>query len=420
MPNAEIVAIGSELLLGQIVDTNSAWMAQRLSDLGIDLFFKTIVGDNPGRMKDVIGRALDRADLVITSGGLGPTRDDLTREIVAEVCGRKLVRDPALLEQIDRRFRRRNMIMTPNNERQADIPEGAIPVENPNGTAPSFIVEHEKGVVYALPGVPHEMKWLFENEVVPYARRKYDLSETLTYRVLKVTDMGESSVDDKIGRLIAESSNPTVGVLAHPGQVDVRIAAKASSREEAMKLIAPVEAEVRGLLGIHVFAVDHETMEDAVGRLLREKDRTVAVFEDMTAGLVAERLQRASRDYFLEGRVAPGERAVRRLLARSRRPEQADALLDRPEQLAEELARTVRQEAGSDLGLALHAVEAPGDTAVNLARGQTYISVTDGTRSQTRHYNLGGRGGPDRTRMSLNAISLIRTVLLEGMEASGG
>ena len=420
MPNAEIVAVGSELLLGQIVDTNSAWMAQRLSDLGIDLFFKTIVGDNPGRMKDVIGRALDRADLVITSGGLGPTRDDLTREVIAEVCGRKLVRDPALLEQIDRRFRWRNMIMTPNNERQADIPEGAIPVENPNGTAPSFIVEHEKGVVYALPGVPHEMKWLFENEVVPYARRKFDLSETLTYRVLKVTDMGESSVDDKIGRLIAESSNPTVGVLAHPGQVDVRIAAKASSREEAMKLIAPVEAEVRGLLGGHVFAVDDETMEDAVGRLLREKDRTVAVFEDMTAGLVAERLQRASRDHFLEGRVAPGERAVRRLLARSRRPEQADAMLARTEQLAEELAWTVRQEAGSDLGLALHAVEAPGDTAVNLARGQTYISVTDGTRSRTRHYNLGGRGGPDRTRMSLNAISLIRTVLLEGMEASDG
>ena len=321
MPNAEIVAIGSELLLGQIVDTNSAWMAQRLSDLGVNLFFKTIVGDNPGRMKEVIGRALDRADLVITSGGLGPTQDDLTREVIAEVCGRRLVRDAGLLEQIDHRFRRRNMIMTPNNERQADIPEGAIPVENPNGTAPSFIVEHEKGIVYALPGVPHEMKWLFENEVVPYARRKFDLSETITYRVLKVTDMGESSVDDKIGHLIANSSNPTVGVLAHPGQVDVRITAKASSREEAMKLIAPVDAQVRELLTSHIFAVDDETMEDAVGALLREKDRSVAVFEDMTAGLVADRLQRASKEHFVEGMVAPGERGTRRLLAQSRRPE---------------------------------------------------------------------------------------------------
>ena len=263
VPNAKSSL--SELLLGQIVDTNSAWMAQRLSDLGVNLFFKTIVGDNPGRMKEVIGRALDRADLVITSGGLGPTQDDLTREVIAEVCGRRLLRDAGLLEQIDHRFRRRGMIMTPNNERQADIPEGAIPVENPNGTAPSFIVEHEKGIVYALPGVPHEMKWLFENEVVPYARRKFDLSETITYRVLKVTDMGESSVDDKIGHLIANSSNPTVGVLAHPGQVDVRITAKASSREEAMKLIAPVDAQVRELLTSHIFAVDDETMEDAVG-----------------------------------------------------------------------------------------------------------------------------------------------------------
>ena len=310
------------------------------------------------------------------------------------------------------------MIMTPNNERQADIPEGAIPVENPNGTAPSFIVEHEKGVIFALPGVPHEMKWLFENEVTPYARRKWDLSETITYRVLKVTDMGESSVDHEIGDLIANSSNPTVGVLAHPGQVDVRITAKASSREKAMELIAPVEAQVRGLLQSHIFAVDDETMEDAVGALLRDKDRSVAVdgpFEDMTAGLVADRLQRASKEHFVEGMVAPGERGTRRLLASSRRPDEAGALLEQPEQLTEELAWTVRRQAGSDLGLALHAVENPGDTAVNLARGQTYISVTDGEKFQTRTYNLGGRGGPDRTRMSLNAISMIRTVLLEGM-----
>jgi len=416
VPNAEIVAIGSELLLGQIVDTNSAWMAQRLSDLGINLYFKTIVGDNPGRMKDVIAQALDRADFVITSGGLGPTQDDLTREIIAEVCGRRLVRDAGLLQQIDHRFRRRNMIMTPNNERQADIPEGAIPVENPNGTAPSFIVEHEKGVIFALPGVPHELKWLFENEVTPYARRKFELSETIIYRVLKVTDMGESSVDHEIGHLIANSKNPTVGVLAHPGQVDVRITAKASNREEAAKLIAPVEAQVRELLSTHIFAVDDETMEDAVGRLLKERERTAAVFEDMTAGLVADRLQRASRKHFLEGMVAPEERGMRRLLARSRRPDKVDTLLEQPERLTEELAWTIRELSGSDLGLALHAVEAPGDTAVNLARGQTYISVTDGTRFNTRTYNLGGRGGPDRTRMSLNAISMIRTVLLEGIQ----
>lgn len=412
MPNAEIVAIGSELLLGQIVDTNSAWMAQRLSELGINLFFKTIVGDNPGRMKEVIGRAHERADLVITSGGLGPTQDDLTREIIAEVCGRRLVRDATLLRQIDERFRRRNMTMTPNNERQADIPEGATPVENPNGTAPSFIVEDECGVIFALPGVPHELEWLFENEVIPYARRRFDLRETIVYKVLKVTDMGESAVDHRIGHLIANSVNPTVGVLAHPGQVDVRIAAKAADAEAARALIAPVEEEVRQILGSHIFAVDAETMEDVVGRLLRERGSTVAVFENLTAGLVADRLQQASKDQFVEGIVAPGQQAIRRLLALSCPRDAIDGLLEQPEKLTEHLACAVREQAGSDLGLALHAVEDPHDTAVNLAKGKTYIALADGHSVKARSYNLGGRGRPDRVRMSLNAIALIRSSLL--------
>ena len=274
MPTAEIVAIGSELLLGQIVDTNSAWMAQRLTDLGVNMYFKTVVGDNPRRMNEVVNRALERSDIVITGGGLGPTQDDLTREVVAEVTGRKLVRDPKLVEDIEQRFRKRGFIMTANNERQADIPEGAIPVHNPNGTAPSFIVEDPRGVVFCLPGVPHELKWLFENEVVPYLRRKFELREIITSRVLKVANMGESSVDDKIGALIAGSNNPTVGVLAHPGQVDVRITAKAATVDEARKLIAPVEAEVRELLGKHVFAVDGETMEGAARSGKRSGRRT--------------------------------------------------------------------------------------------------------------------------------------------------
>ena len=180
MANAEIVSIGSELLLGQIVDTNAAWMAQRLTNIGVNLFYKTIVGDNPDRMEHVIEQALERSDIVITGGGLGPTQDDLTREIVAKVTNRKLVLDQGLLDEIEKRFRSRGFIMTPNNERQAYIPEGSIAVQNPNGTAPSFIVEDPRGIVFALPGVPFELKWLFDNEVAPYLRRKFDLKETIT------------------------------------------------------------------------------------------------------------------------------------------------------------------------------------------------------------------------------------------------
>jgi nicotinamide-nucleotide amidase len=415
MANAEIVAIGSELLLGQIVDTNSTWMAQRLTALGVNLFYKSVVGDNPDRMKEVLTQALERADVVVTSGGLGPTQDDLTREVVAEVTGRKLVLHQPFLEQIEHRFRNRGFIMTPNNERQAYMPEGAIPIPNPNGTAPSFIVEDPRGSIFVLPGVPFELKWLFDNEVAPYLRRKFSLSEIITYRVLKVAELGESRVDDLMGHLIANSRNPTVGVLAHPGQVDVRIAAKAANKETALALIAPVEAEVRQLLGKHVFAIDEETIEDAVGRLLREQQKTIAVCEDLTGGMVTERLQDADADHFVEGVISNGQTALKRLLAFSRHPDRLDALWSDPHALTNELALAVRAQAGSDLGLALYSMPDLTDRSENLARGQTFISITDGNGFKTRLYHMAGRGRPDRTRMSFNALALVRLALLEGM-----
>ncbi|HXV81313.1 MAG TPA: CinA family nicotinamide mononucleotide deamidase-related protein, partial [Candidatus Binatia bacterium] len=415
MANAEIVAIGSELLLGQIVDTNSAWMAQRLTALGVNLYFKSVVGDNPGRMKEVIQRALERADIVITSGGLGPTQDDLTREIVAEVTGRKLVLDDRLLEQVEEHFRRRGRTMTPNNRRQAYMPEGAIPVRNPNGTAPCFIVEDPRGVVFSLPGVPVELKWLFEHEVEPYLRRKFNLAEVIHYRVLKIVGVGESAVDDKIGHLIANSSNPTVGVLALPGQVDVRIAAKAANRDEAMRLIAPLEAEVRELLGSTIFAADEETMEQVVGKWLRAQQKSVAVYEDLTCGQLADRLQTASPELFAGGFICNLPSATRALLSHGRDPERIDALLLDPVALTDELAWSVRKQLGSDLGLALRAIPDPRSDIQNLARGETYISVTDGRNFMRRTSTMAGRGAYDRTRMTLNAIDLLRTALIEGM-----
>ncbi len=410
MPSAELVAIGSELLLGQIVDTNSAWMAQRLTGLGVNLFHTSVVGDNPARMADVIDRALDRADIVICGGGLGPTQDDITREVIAEVTGRELVLDKDLLETIDRMFRSRGFLMTKNNERQAFIPDGSIAIHNPNGTAPSFAVEDQRGVVFSLPGVPFELKWLFDNEVVPYIRKRYGLSEVITYRVLKVAQLGESNVDDLIGHLIAGSSNPTVGVLAHPGQVDVRIAAKASSVEEAAKLIEPVEQEVRDLLGGHVFAIDGDKMEDVVGRLLAERNLTIASYEDVTHGMVAERMQEATPERFIEAVVANGFGPIRRLLESN----DADGALADPPALADGLAMAVRAQAQADLGVAVHGVPDPDDRAENLAKGQTYISVTDGSNVRRRTFNLSGRGRPDRTRISLDALALVRSALIEG------
>jgi nicotinamide-nucleotide amidase len=415
MASVEIVAIGSELLLGQIVDTNSAWMAERLTGLGVDMYYKTVVGDNPARMKEVIAQALDRSDVVITSGGLGPTQDDLTRETVAGVTGRELVLDPHLLDQIEKRFRSRGFVMTGNNERQAYIPDGAIPVENPNGTAPSFIVEDPRGIVFSLPGVPVEMKWLFDNEVAPYLRRKFDLSGLITHRILKVGGMGESAVDDLIGHLISSSKNPTVGVLAHPGQVDVRITAKAASLDAAAEMIEPVEAEVRGLLGHHVFATDGESMEDAVATLLRQSGKTISVYEDLTAGMLSGRIQQASPDRFVEAVVGGGAAAIHRLLAHSWAPADVDELMGDRARLCNELAWAMKAHTKADLGLALHGVPDESDSAENLARGQTFMAVTDGNGFRELTYNSAGRGVPDRTRLSLNAMELVREALLKGI-----
>lgn len=413
MPIAELIAIGSELLLGQIVDTNSAWMAQRLTNLGVDLYYKTTVGDNPNRMKEAINRALDRSDVVLTGGGLGPTQDDLTRNVIAEATGRKLILDPNLLNQIEKRFKNRGFTMTSNNERQAYIPEGAIPVQNPNGTAPSFIVEDSRGTIFTLPGVPFELKWLFDNEVAPYLQQRFNLSNVITYKVLKIAGIGESAVDDRIGDLIANSKNPTVGVLAHPGQVDIRIAAKAKNLEEASKLIAPIESKVRKVLGRHIFAVDEESLEDAIGKILRKQNLTVAVYEDITSGQVSERLQQASSDHFLEGVVGNNSSLIRRLLTHSRKPKHIDGLFKNPETLADELAWAVRNLANSDLGVALHGVPNPEDVSENLAKGHTIISITNGKTFMNRTYNSAGRGNPDRTRMSLNVLELVRLFLSE-------
>ena len=409
--NAEIVAIGSELLLGQIVDTNSAWMAQRLAEIGVNLFYKTIVGDNAGRMREIISRALERSDVVITSGGIGPTEDDLTREIVAEVTGRELILDPTLLQQIEERFRRRGFIMTKNNEKQAYIPAGSIPVENPNGTAPSFIVEESHGVIISLPGVPFEMKWLFDQRVIPYLREKFDLREMIVSRVLKIAEIGESGVDDRIGHLIRHSANPTVGVLAHPGQVDVRISVKTESSEKAEELIAPVEQEVRAAFGHHVFAIDNETMEDVVGKLLKAQGLSIAVIEDLTGGMIAQRLQQAARESLVEAMIAHTEEPLRRVLRHSRQPQRVEELMQDDAALTEELAYGIRIHSQADLGLAVRAIPDRTRTTQNLSPGTTYIAVADANGLHTREYNFAGRGNPDLTRITMHAMNLVRRTL---------
>ena len=407
--NVEIVSIGSELLLGQIVDTNSAWISQRLAENGANVYYKSCVGDNLNRMTEVLRIALERADVVITGGGIGPTQDDLTREAVADVFDVDVVTDPDSLTELHERFQNRGFILTKNNERQAQIPDGATVIRNPNGTAPAFMVESDKGTIISLPGVPFEMKWLITNEIIPYLQDKYDLGETIHYRVLKVADLGESAVDHLIGHLIAESSNPTVGVLARPGQVDVRIAARAPSVDAAKELILPMEHQVRDLLGDHVFGVDEETIESVIGAMLRERDATVAVYEDLSAGAVSDSMRTAAGDRFLEAIVANTDLPGDRLIGAQNGNEISG------EQRAIALARAIREHSGASIGIAVHGITESAETAnsaVNLGRGDTYIVICDAEKTEIRHVRSAGSGAPDRRRAAMYAFGTLRQHLL--------
>lgn len=260
MPSAEIIAIGTELLLGEIQDTNTRYLALRLRDANIDLFRATMVGDNAVRISRVIAEALTRSDIVITTGGLGPTVDDPTRLAVAMAVGVETEFRPELWEQIQNRFERFNRIATENNKRQAYIPQGAIAIENPVGTAPAFIVESGSKVIISLPGVPREMEYLIENRVIAYLKQHFQILGTIKASVLHAAGVGESQVDEWIGDL-ETLINPTVGLLAHPGQIDIRVTAKAGSLEEADRMIEPIISQIKDRLGDNVYGRDADTIE---------------------------------------------------------------------------------------------------------------------------------------------------------------
>ncbi len=292
--HAEIVMIGTELLLGEIVDTNANLLARMLRDIGLDLYYKTTVGDNEARITEVLNLALDRSEVVITSGGLGPTVDDITRQAVANATGRQLVYSTELEAQIAARFRSFGRTMADNNKRQAYIPAGALPLRNPVGTAPCFLSEdvQGRGFIISLPGVPRELEYMMKNTVVPLLVERMGGAKVMKIRVLRTCAVGESDVDRAIGDLMTEK-NPTVGLAAHPGQTDVRITAKADTEAEAEALIAPMEAKLRQRLGVAIYGVDKETVPEVVGRLLAEKGLKLAVVDTLTGGQLGREMVEA-------------------------------------------------------------------------------------------------------------------------------
>src|SRR5438105_1085009 len=291
----EVVAIGTELLLGQIVDTNSSWLGEQLALAGIDSHFQTKVGDNLARIVSAIRIALDRSDAVIVCGGLGPTQDDITREALAEVMGVGLVRDDAMVEHIRAMFAGRGREMAANNARQADRPEGAEFIVNPRGTAPGLICPVGDKVAYAVPGVPHEMMSMAERDVIPDLKQRSGQQAAIVSRVVRTWGLAESTLAEvvapRLEALDGQPDGPTIAFLASGIEgIKIRLTAKARTAEEAMAMIEKEDAELRALLGSVVFGVDDETMEHAVGALLEERGLSLGLAESMTGGLVASRL----------------------------------------------------------------------------------------------------------------------------------
>ncbi len=303
---AEIVMIGTELLLGEIVDTNATTLARMLRDIGLDLYYKTTVGDNEARITAVLNLALDRSGVVITSGGLGPTVDDVTRQAVANATGRELVYSHELEEQIAARFRSFGREMGENNKRQAYIPAGAMPLPNPVGTAPCFLSEDVagRGFVISLPGVPRELEYMMTHTVIPILIERMGGRQVIKVRILRTCAVGESNIDRLIGDLMTEQ-NPTVGLSAHAGQTDVRITAKAASEVEAEALLGPMEAKLRERLGVAIYGVDKETVAGVVGRLLTERGLQLAVVDTLTEGQLAQELAEAGYNGLFVNKLQP-------------------------------------------------------------------------------------------------------------------
>ena len=356
----EIVAVGTELLLGQIVDTNSSWMGERLALAGIDSHFQVKVGDNQGRIVDTIRHALARSDAVILCGGLGPTQDDITREAITEVMGVALVRDHAMGERIRRGFEARGRRFTENNLRQADCPAGASFIPQMPGTAPGLICPIGERVLYAVPGVPFEMREMMQGTILPDLQRRAGVSAVITSRVLK--SWGES--ESRLAELLADriealdrTGNPTIAFQASGIEgLKIRITAKAKDAAAAQALIAGEEARVRAIVGDAVFATDEQTMESVVLDLLRERGLSLAVAESVTGGLVGARLT-----------AVPGASDVFRGAVVSYASEVKFDLLDVPVgpvvsiEAAKAMALGVRKRLGADVGVAATGVAGPAE-----------------------------------------------------------
>jgi nicotinamide-nucleotide amidase len=414
----EVLAIGTELLLGQVVDTNSAWIGEQLALAGIDSHLQVKVGDNQGRIVTAIRQALARSEALICCGGLGPTQDDITREAIAEVLGVPLELDDTIAARIEEFFGARGRTMARNNLRQAEVPAGATVIPQVRGTAPGLICHFGDRTIYAVPGVPHEMREMVGRAVIPDLIAHAGTPATILSRTLRTWGMAESTLAERLGDRLAaldapSSSGMTIAFLASGIEgIKVRLTAKAPTREEAFALLGREETAIRELLGPVVFGADDEGMEAAVGKLLVEAGWTLGVAESLTGGLVGSRLSEVpgASDWFRGGIVAYASDVKKKLLGVGDGPVVSQTA-------AEEMALGAASALGADVGIALTGVAGPTEQDGQPV-GTVWIGLALEGVSEARLFQMGGDREQIRQIATISALDLLRRRLLDGSGAS--
>lgn len=411
MLSAEIIAIGSELLTPTKTDTNSLWLTEKLNEIGIEVKLKTIVGDDESRLEETIKDAIKRSDIVITTGGLGPTEDDITRKISAQAIGRKLVFHEELVNDLIERFRRWGREMPEINKRQAFVIEGAEILPNPNGSAVGMSVKLGEKIFIILPGPPRENKPMFETFVLPELREK--AGEIFVKRkVLRVSGLGESAADELIAPIYTQYKNPQTATLFNKSELEIQLTAQAATEADADALNEELAAKIAAKLGIAVFSMNGETMEEIVGNLLRESGETVSIAESCTGGLISTRLTdvAGSSKYFIESVIAYANEAKIKML---------DVPADLIEkhgavsaQVAEAMAKGLREKAKTDYAISVTGIAGPDGGTAEKPVGLVYVGFADESEVGSREITLPGDRYLIRWRASQYALDYLRRKLL--------
>ena len=412
MLSAEIIAIGSELLTPRKTDTNSLWLTEKLNEIGIEVKLKTVVGDDKARLEETIRDAVKRSDLVITTGGLGPTEDDITRKISAKALDREIVFKEELLEELRAKFRFLGYEMPEKNRSQAYIIEGAEVLPNPKGSAVGMLVAIDKKYLIVLPGPPRELKPMFINHVLPEIQKSSG-DVFVRRRILRAAGIGESSLDELIAPIYTEYKNPQTSTLFNKTEIEIELTAQGTTLEEADALNEELAGKIAEKMGLTIFAKNGEKMEQIIGELLNERRETLSVAESCTGGLIGERLTDipGSSQYFIEGVVAyHNDAKIRSLKVPKETIEKHGAV---SAEVAEAMAKGMRERSGTDYGISVTGIAGPDGGTEEKPVGTVFIGYADKEITKSKKLSLPGDRYLIRWRSSQLALDYLRRKILE-------